>query len=138
MIKHTRDVAIVALTQWMFANQDDTGCLEAADTLGNLGAVTALLEMLGGPLTPRCAASVATAISVHGDTNLLPDLCRLRVEFDAAALMLNHAIDKIVEDGGECTCSDCGGPLEDDEDLVSGGTIRPVTPPDDQHPHLRN
>ena len=138
MIKHTRDVTIVALTRWMLANQDDTGCQEAADTLGDLGAISTLMEMLGEPLTPRCAASVAIALSVYGDVSLIPDLCRLRVEYGSVVTMLNHAIEKIAEDGSECTCGDCGGPLEDDEDegLVSRGTVRPVTPPDDQH--LRN
>ena len=56
---------------------------------------------------------------------------------DATAPMLNHAFRKIVEARGECTRKE-RGEAHEEEDLALGGTIRPVTPPDDRHPHLRN
>lgn len=138
MIRHTRDVTIVALTRWMMSNQDDPGCRQAANALGDLGARAALLEMLDGSITPRCAAAVANGLVLCNaeDFHLLPDLYRLADQYSAVVDLLNETIGLIEADDDECTCRDCGAPLEEDEGLASRGTIRPMTPPDDQH--LRN
>ena len=136
MIKHTDNVAIAALTQWMLANQDDTGCREAAETLGELGAVSTLLEMLDGPLTARCALEVAAALGNHADASHLPHLYRHYTEFGKVTAMIEIAIEEAEENAGECTCGQCrdvpGGQSGPD------GTDRPVGAPDNLPPYLRN
>ena len=107
MKKHTTDVTVAALRQWMLANQDDTGCREAADQLGALGAISILLETLDGPLTARCALEVAAALGQHGDARDLPDLYRHRAEYGRIAAMLDVAIESIEEDASECPCDEC-------------------------------
>ena len=140
MIKHTDDVTVAALTAWMLANQDDTGCREAADTLGGLGAVSALLAMLDGPITACCAIEIADALVTHGESRVITDIMRLHAEFGAVAGSLGAAIRKIQEEG-DCTCSMCGDLLDNDNDnddddgesrdgSGTGGRGRPVSPPD--------
>ena len=134
MIKHTDNVTVAALTHWMLANQDDSGCHEAANQIGALGAVPTLLEMLDGPLTARCALEVADALVDHADASHLPHLYRHRTEFGKIAAMIDVAIDEIEESQGECTCGQCrdavGGQAQPD------GSFRPVVLPTD--PHLLN
>lgn len=132
MIKHTDNVAVAALTQWMLSHQDDSGCGEAADTLGELGAVSVLLEMLDGPLTARCALEVAAALGKHADTSHLPHLYRHRAEFGRVAAMLDVAMEDVGENGTECTCGECSTLRDEPE---SG---RPVVPPSDLPPFSRN
>ena len=132
MIKHSDNVTVAALRHWILANQDDTGCREAAETLGELGAVSTLLEMLDGPLTARCAMEVAAALGNHADASHLPHLSRHRAEFSAVAAMLDVAMEDIEEDQGECTCGQCNA----FRDQGSGSPVRPVGSPSE--PHLRN
>lgn len=102
MTKHTDDVQVAALTEWMLSHQDDTGCREAADTLGQLGAVSALLGMLDGPITACCAIEIADALVTHGESRVLTDMMRLHAEFSAVAGILGMAIRKIEEEA-DCT-----------------------------------
>ena len=154
MTKHTSDVTIAALTEWMLAHQDDTGCREAADTLGGLGAVSNLIGMLDGSITARCAIEIADALATHGGMRVITDMMRLHGEFGAVAGILGMAIRRIEEER-DCTCSMCGDPLDTDDDrddhdnddddygggLVgsgTGGRVRPVSPPDHRQPDSRN
>ena len=107
MISHTENVAVAALRQWMLANQDDTGCREAAETLGGLGAISVSLEMLDGPLTARCVLAVVEALGNHAHASNLHHLLRHRAEFGRVAAMLDVAIEEAEESQEECTCGQC-------------------------------
>ena len=124
MIKHTDNVAIAALTQWMLTNQDDTGCREAANQLGELGAVSTLLEMLDGPLTARCALEVAAALGNYADATHLSHLYRHRAEYGRIAAVLDFAIEQNDE---ECTCGQGHDAYGDQTE--PDGTEGPVMPP---------
>ena len=136
MIKHTDNVTVAALRHWILTNQDDTGCREAAETLGELRAVSALLEMLDGPLTARCAMEVAAALGNHADASHLPHLYRHRAEFSKIAAMIGVAIEDIEENQGDCTCGQCrstyGGSSGPD------GSEEPEGLPSDLPPFSRN
>ena len=136
MIKHTDNVAVSALRQWMLANQDDTGCREAAETLGGIGAISVLLEMLDGPLTTRCAFEVAAVLGNHADASHLPHLYRYHVEFSKVAAMIKVAIEEAEESAGECTCGQRHDTFGDQsEPSVSEG---PSGAPNNLPPFSRN
>ena len=136
MTKHTTDVTVAALRQWVLANQDDTGCREAADQLGAMGAIAVLLEMLDGPLTARCALEVAAALGQHGDARDLPELYRLRAEHERVAAMLDVAIENIEEDAAECTCDECSAAIQGRPG--PGDMERPDVSPSGLPPFSRN
>ena len=129
MIKHTDNVTVTALTQWILTNQDDTGCREAAETLGELGAVSTLLEMLDGPLTARCALEVAAALGNYADASHLPHLYRHHVEFSKVAAMIEVAIEEAEESQEECTCGTCRDVFDDalGPDSAEGPIVTPFS-----------